>query len=217
MKPAKTIQVAVADDHPVVRKGVGAILGQSPHLEVCAEYVSAKELMDGLAGRCWDVLVLDINLKDGNGVELTQQITALHPDACILILSIYPEEQYAMRALKAGAMGYLNKDSIPDKLIDAVRRIGSGRRFISDELAELLAHQALTGGGSQAPHHRLTDRELQVLCLLAGGKGNQEIASHMHISPKTVSTYRARLLDKLQLSNTAELIGYALTHNLSLP
>ncbi|MDT8447839.1 MAG: response regulator transcription factor [bacterium] len=209
------IKVAVADDHPVIRKGVQAILGQSPEIELVAEYVGAVDVMTHLKDRPWAVLVLDINLKDGNGVELTQQIIALQPQARILILSIYPEDQYAMRALRAGAMGYLNKDSIPDKLVDAVTRIGRGKRFISEALADILAQQALVGDSSGALHSRLSDREFQVLCLFAAGKANQEIASHMHVSPKTVSTYRARILEKLGLKTTADLIGYALLHNLN--
>ena len=209
----KILKVAIADDHPVVRKGVSSILSSDPGIEVTAEYESASGLMGELPQATWEALVLDINLRDGNGVELTQQIVQQRPNSKVLILSIYPEEQYALRAMKAGAMGYLNKESIPEKLVDAVLRIGSGKRFISEALADLLARQALNDD-TEEPHHRLSDREFQVLCLLAAGKGNQEIASHLFVSTKTVSTYRSRILVKLGLETTADLIRYALNKEL---
>jgi len=208
------IQVAIADDHPVVRLGVRTILESNPQIEVCTEYANAAKVMSEYMSAEWEVLVLDIDLKDGNGVEMTKQMLAVRPELKILILSIYPESKYALRAMKAGAKGYLNKDFVLTALEDAILKIGQGKLYVSDELSQQLATQALQGGTSEERHESLSDRELQILCLYGAGKSNQEMAEELFLSVKTVSTYRSRILEKMKMSTTAELISYAISNGL---
>jgi len=210
----KNYQIAIADDHPIVRLGVRTILSENPQFKVSVEYEDAKSLLGDYAQANWDVLVLDIDLRDGNGVDLTKQMLAQRPELKILILSIYPEEKYALRAMRAGAKGYVNKDALLDILNKAVMDVAMGKLFVSEPLAQTLAQHALNGGGDELPHDKLSDRELQVLCLYGDGKGNNEIAAHLHVSVKTISTYRSRIMDKMQLHSTAELISYAIRHEL---
>jgi DNA-binding NarL/FixJ family response regulator len=207
------IRVLVADDHAVVRQGLLQILEEVPNMVVADEASTGRQVLQAVRKHSYDVLVLDIAMPDGGGLEVLQQLQDLKPDLPVLILSMYAEKQYAVRALKAGAAGYLTKESTPDELVAAIRKVVQGRRYVTQSLAEELA-AALIGEPEKEPHEMLSDREYQVMCLLATGKTVTEIAMELSLSVKTVSTYRARLLDKLDLKNTAQIIRYALERGL---
>ena len=210
------IRVLVADDHAVVRRGVVQILDEAPDLVAAGEASTGREVLQQVQENDYDVLVLDIGMPDGSGLEVLHQLRTLRPELRVLILSMYPERQYALRALKAGAAGYLTKESAPDELVAAVHRIAQGGKYITQSLAEELT-AALVGEAGQTPEEILSDREFQVVCMLAEGKTIAAIASELALSVKTVSTYRARVLEKLNLSNTAEIIRYAFEHKLVEP
>lgn len=207
------IRILIADDHAVVRRGIKEILADAPDMRCVAEAASGKETLQLAAATECDVAVLDIFLPDMNGLDVLKQLRAQFPKLRVLILSAYPEEQYAVRALKAGASGYLTKTSAPEELLEAIRTAQRGSKYITRALAEQLA--AAVSGEPAAPHAALSDRELQVLRGLAAGKTLNDLAADLALSPKTVSTYRARILDKLGLATTAELIRYALEHGLT--
>ena len=210
------IRVLVADDHAVVRRGVVQILDEAPDLVAAGEASSGRQVLQKVQENGYDVLVLDIGMPDGSGLEVLHQLRTLRPELRVLILSMYPERQYALRALKAGAAGYLTKESAPDELVAAVRRIAQGGKYITQSLAEELT-AALVGEAEKAPEEILSDREFQVVCMLAEGKTIAGIAEELSLSVKTISTYRARVLEKLNLSNTAEIIRYAFEHKLVEP
>jgi DNA-binding NarL/FixJ family response regulator len=207
------IYIALCDDHPLLREGVKRILLQQSDFRVAVEAGSAAELLAGIADRRIDVIILDITLPDRNGLDVLKSLEAAGGRAAVLVLSMHPEEQYAMRALKAGAAGYLQKESVPDELVTAVRRISQGRKYVTATLAERLALDVGDRSG-KAPHEVLSDREYQVLCLLASGKGVKDIAGELSLSSPTVGTYRSRILAKLGFSTTVELVRYALEHKL---
>lgn len=209
------MKILLVDDHPVVRQGIRFILSQDARLEVVAEAASAAAALE--IGRnpaqALDLAILDLNLPDQNGFAVLAELLRLRPALPILILSIQPAEHMAVRALKAGAMGFLNKESAPEELLVAIHTLARGRRFISSELAEWLAVD-VSGHRESLPHERLSDREYQVLCLLAGGKSISEIAALLSRSPNTISTYRARILEKMNLETNADLTQYAVRHQL---
>lgn len=207
------IRVLVADDHTVVRRGLLQILEEAPAMVVAGEASTGRQVLQAVQKHDYDVLVLDIAMPDGGGLEVLRQLQSLKPDLPVLILSMYSEKQYAVRALKAGAAGYLTKESAPDELIAAIRKVAQGRKYVTQSLAEKLAAE-LRGEPEKEPHETLSDREYQVMCLLATGKTITEIATELSLSVKTVSTYRARILDKLNLKSTAEIIRYALERGL---
>jgi two-component system invasion response regulator UvrY len=207
------IRVLVADDHAVVRRGLVQILDEVPALIVAGQAASGRQVLQAVQRGDYDVLVLDIAMPDGGGLEVLRQLESLKPDLPVLILSMYSEKQYALRALKAGAAGYLTKESAPDELIAAIQTVARGEKYVSRSLAEALA-EALGRETEKEPHETLSDREYQVMCLLAAGKTVADIAMELSLSVKTVSTYRARLLDKLRLKSTAEIIRYALERGL---
>jgi DNA-binding NarL/FixJ family response regulator len=207
------IRVLVADDHAVVRRGVVQILEEAPDMVVAGEASTGRQVLQAVQTHDYDVVLLDIAMPDGGGLEVLRQLQTLKPDLRVLILSMYPERQYARRALKAGAAGYLTKESVPDELIAALRRVAEGGKYVSQSLAETLARE-LVGEVEREPHEMLSDREYQVMTLLAAGKTVTEIAADLSLSVKTVSTYRARILEKLNLKNTAEIIRYALERGL---
>jgi len=210
------IRVLVADDHAVVRRGVVQILDEAPDLVAAGEASTGRQVLQQVQENDYDVLVLDIGMPDGSGLEVLHQLRTLRPELHVLILSMYPERQYALRALKAGAAGYLTKESAPDELVAAVRRIAGGGKYITQSLAEELT-AALVGETEKPPEEILSDREFQVVCMLAEGKTIAGIAEELSLSVKTISTYRARVLEKLNLSNTAEIIRYAFEHKLVEP
>ena len=208
------IKVLVADDHAVVRRGLLQILEEVPAIAVAGEASTGRQVLQAVQSERYDVLVLDIAMPDGGGLEVLYQLQTLKPDLPVLILSMYGERQYALRALKAGAAGYLTKESAPDELVTAVLKVAGGGRYVSQSLAEELA-DALGGELESEPHEALSDREYQVMCLLAAGNTVTEIATQLSLSVKTISTYRARLMTKLNLKNTSEIVRYALQRGLA--
>jgi two-component system invasion response regulator UvrY len=207
------IRALIADDHAVVRQGLKQILGDTPEMLVAGEATNGQEVLDKVRAEPWDVVVLDISMPDRSGLDILKQLRSERPKLPVLVLSMHSEDQYAMRVLKAGASGYLTKDSAPDELVKAIRKVVSGGRYVSSFLAEKLAFEIGTDS-SRLPHETLSDREFQVLRLIAAGKSVTEIAAELCLSVKTVSTYRARMLEKMNLGTTAELIHYAMQNHL---
>jgi two-component system, NarL family, invasion response regulator UvrY len=207
------MNILVIDDHPVVRQGVRQILESEEGLRVAAEASSIEEAMPLLRDRCFDVLVLDINLPGSNGLEALAEVQREAPELPILIFSIHSEEHLAMRALKNGARGFLNKENAPEELVRAVRKLAAGGSYVSSRLAEWLALE-VSGRRRSLPHESLSDREYQVMCLIASGKTVSQIAEALHRSPNTISTYRARILAKMGIRNNAELTLYAINNRL---
>jgi DNA-binding NarL/FixJ family response regulator len=205
--------VLIADDHPVVRDGLKTMLSSDPEVQVVGEARDGDEALAMMNTVEWDVAVLDYSMPGKGGVDLLAQVKHDHPDRPVLILSIYPEDPHGMRALKAGAAGYITKESAGDELTAAVKKVVSGGRYVSAALAEKLAAR-LTPDQDRPPHERLSDREYRVMWLLASGRSLQQIAEEMHLSPSTVSTYRGRILKKLSLSSNVELVHYAMKHRL---
>ncbi len=206
-------RILIADDHPIVRRGLRQILEENRTVLRVDEAETGKEALEMVKQNRFDVVLLDISMPGMSGLEALSEIKKLNPRLPILILSIYPEEDYAVRALKAGASGYLTKKSAPDELITAVKKLIRGERYISPSLAELLASH-LSEENDRPLHESLSNREFQVMRLITSGKSLKEAASEMSLSPKTISTFRTRLLQKLQLKSNAELIQYAMKHDL---
>jgi len=207
------IKVLVADDHAIVRRGLRQILAETPDIVLAGEASTPQEIIQKVRDERWDVVVLDINLPGGNGLELLGEIRRERPGLPVLILTVYSEEQYAVRAIRAGAAGFLTKESAPDKLIEAVRKVAGGGRYVSSELAETLA--SLLAGESPGPlHERLSDREFEVMKMFAAGKTVSQIALELALSVKTVSTHRTRLLKKMGMKTNAELMHYAVRNHL---
>ena len=209
------IRVLIADDHAVVRRGVRQILEETSEFTAAGEATSGQDTLQQVRSGQFDIVLLDISMPDRSGLEILHTLHDLYPRLRVLILSVYPEEQYAVRVLKAGAAGYLTKDSAPEELITALRKVSQGGRYVSAALAEKLAAD-LVDGPARSGLEALSDREVQVFTLLAGGKTVSEAADEMALSVKTVSTYRTRILQKLDLHSTAELVRYALDHHLIL-
>ncbi len=207
------IRVLIADDHAVVRQGLKQILGEIPDMLVAGEATTGPEVLEQARAVDWDVLVLDLTLPERSGFDVLLELRAEKPDRPVLVLSMHAEDQYARRLLKAGAAGYLTKESVPEELIQAIRKVVGGGLYISPALAEKLARE-LGAPSDRAAHETLSDREFQVLRLIATGKTVTQIAETLALSVKTVSTYRSRLLQKMDLRTNAELIHYALQHGL---
>lgn len=207
------IRVVIVDDHAVVRRGLRQILAEAGDIEVAAEADGWPALSDLLRTTVPDVLLLDVSLPGRSGIDILKGVKERHPKLAVLVLSMFPEDQYGMRALKAGASGYLNKDAAPEHLVLAVRTAAAGRKYVSPALGAILAER-VNEPAEGAPHERLSDREFETLKLIAGGRKLAEIAELMHLSPKTVSVYRARLLEKMNLQTNAELTQYAMRHHL---
>jgi len=207
------IRVLIADDHAVVRRGLREILSEASDIVVAAEAANAPDVARILAAEKFDGAVLDMNMPGTSGLELLADVHSTYPQLPILVLTMHPEEQFGVHVLKAGASGFLNKESAPDKLVEAVRKVGRGGRWISAELAETLA--SVVAGGKDGPlHARLTGRELEVLCLLASGKTVSDVAKKLALSVKTVSTHRTRILAKMNMKTNAELTHYAIKNKL---
>lgn len=207
------LHIMLCDDHPIFREGLKKTLLQQSDVRIAGEAENGAELLKKAAEERFDVIILDISLPDMNGLDVLKALQDSGNKAAVIILSMHPEEQYATRALKAGAAGYLQKESVPGELVNAIRRVAQGGKYITASLAERLALE-LQHGADKAPHELLSDREYQVLCLLASGKGAKEIAQELSLSPPTIATYRSRVLVKLGLSTTADLIRYALRYRL---
>lgn len=208
------IRVVLADDHAVVRRGVRQILADAGDIEVVGEAKDYGELSALLREQECDVLVLDISMPGKNGIEVLKAVHERTPRLQVLILSMFPEDQYAVRALKAGAAGYVSKEAAPEKLIDAIRLAARGKKYITPEVAQALVAQLNDREAPENPHEVLSDREFETLRLIAVGKKLSEIAEAMSLSPKTVSVYRARLMEKMKLRTNAELTHYAVKHGL---
>jgi DNA-binding NarL/FixJ family response regulator len=206
-------RVIIVDDHAIVRRGLRGILADHPGVEVVGEAGEYSELRLLLRDTDADLILLDVGLPGKSGIEILRALSEEYAHLKVLVLSIYPEDQYALRALKAGASGYLNKGSAPDELLKAIDTIARGKKYITPALAQALVEN-LTGGGDERPHEKLSNREFQTLCMIASGKRLSDIADALALSPKTVSVYRARILEKMTLSNNAELTHYALKNKL---
>jgi DNA-binding NarL/FixJ family response regulator len=207
----KPIRILVADDHAVVRRGLSHILAMSPDIVIAAEAVDGRDVLDKLGATPVEVLLMDISMPDTDAVDLVKRVKADHPGVAILVHSMHADTPIASRMLKAGAAGYITKDSEPEQLIGALRRVASGGRYIGAELAERLA---FGDGGGGPLHELLSERESQVFVQLASGKTLKAIARELHLSPKTASTYKTRVMQKLKVSSDAELVRYAVAHHL---
>ena len=207
------IRVLVIDDHAIVRRGLKQILTDTRDIVVAGEAESGSQALKLARCEAFDVLLLDISLPDRNGIEVLKQIKKEQPKLAVLMLSMHAEQEFAVRALKAGASGYLTKKSAPAQLITAIRSVAAGRKYVTPALGEVLAH-VLSGDTERPPHQVLSDREFQTLRFIASGKNLSEISGEMHLSPKTISVYRARLLQKLMLKNNSEITRYAIKNQL---
>jgi DNA-binding NarL/FixJ family response regulator len=218
------IDVILCDDHALIRRGIRDTLGDASDIRIvgeAADYGELRTLMRTLAARraaegqatpC-DVLVLDINLPGRSGLDALHALKDEGSPVKVLVVSMYPEDQYALRALRAGAFGYVNKGGDPQRIVQAVRTVAQGRKYVTPEIAQMLVEN-LTAPAVESPHQKLSDRELQTLVMIASGKRLSDIAEQLALSPKTVSVYRARVLEKLQLGNNAELTVYAIRNGL---
>jgi len=201
----------VADDHAVVRRGLRHIFAMSPDIVIASEAANGREALEQLQTAPVDVLLMDISMPDTDAVELVKRVRAEHPGIAVLVHSMHAESQVASRMLKAGASGYITKDSEPEELVGALRKVAAGGRYIGAQLAEQLA---FGDGGAKPLHELLSDRESQVFVLLASGKTLKAIARELQLSPKTASTYKTRVMQKLNLGSEAELVRYAVAHGL---
>ncbi|HXQ20645.1 MAG TPA: response regulator transcription factor [Candidatus Acidoferrales bacterium] len=208
-----TIKVLIVDDHPIVRAGLREALAAVSDIVLGGEAATAHEALRLVRAHAWDVVVLDIGLPDKSGLEVLQEIKSQRPQLPVLVLSMRPEDQLAMRVLKAGAAGYMTKESASSDLVAAIRKVYAGGKYVSPTLAEKLA-SALERPDDRLPHELLSDREYQVLCLIASGKTVKEVAERLHLSDNTISTYRARILDKMGMRTNAELTSYAVRNRL---
>ena len=207
------MNILIADDHPVVRQGLRQMLASETDLNVVGEARNGHEVVEISKRVEWDVAVLDYNMPGRTGLELVKELKQRHPGRPVLILSMYPEERYALRALKAGAAGYITKESASGELVNAIRKVAKGGRYVSTSLGERLA-QELAGDSERPVHERLSDREYQIMWMIASGKTVGEVAEQLFLSPNTVSTYRARILRKMNMKSNAELMHYAIAHHL---
>ena len=207
------IKVLIVDDHAIVRQGLKRILAETPDMTVAGEAENGVEALKKTREGEWDVILLDVSMPGRNGVDTLKQIMGENRGGKVLILSMYPEDQYAVRLLKAGAAGYMTKETAPGELVEAIRKVAQGRKYISPALAELLLLELDTDAEKQ-PHERLSDREYQVFRMLGSGRTASEIASLMSLSVKTISTHRTHILEKMKLKNNAELTLYAIQNGL---
>jgi len=203
----------IADDHAVVRAGFRQFLEADPTIGAVGEAASGNETLDCLRREPWDLVLLDIHMPDRSGLDVLRYIQTGYPEVRVLVMSGLPEQQYAVNVLRAGASGYLSKDSSPDELMKAVRAVLAGRRYVSAALAEILVAD-LDGDSDKPLHARLSTREFQIFCKLAAGRGVSEIANELSLSVKTVSTYRSRILEKMSFSANADITSYALRNGL---
>lgn len=207
------LRILIADDHPVVRQGLRQIIAETSDMVVVDEASNGWEVLSKVRASSYDVVLLDISMPGRSGVDILKELKDERPGLPVLILSIHPEEQYALRAFKAGASGYLTKESAPDELVAAIRKISTGGKYVSSSLAEILASELGTSN-EELPHKTLSNREYQVLRMIALGKTVTEIAEELSLSVKTVSTHRSRILEKMKMKNNAEITYYAVKNRL---
>jgi two-component system invasion response regulator UvrY len=209
----KPYRILIVDDHAIVREGLKQILAEVDDIEVAGEADCSSRALQMARRESWDMVLMDITMPDRSGIETLELMKKEHPGLQVLMLSMHRETQYAVRALKSGAAGYLNKQSAPAQLVDAIRMVASGKKYISAEVAQELASQ-ISGEYDSLPHEGLSNREYQTLCMIASGLPVSAIADKLALSVKTISMYRARLLIKMQLKNNAELTHYAIKNGL---
>jgi len=207
------IRIFITDDHSLIREGLKKIINDEKDISIIGEAGNAKDTMSFVLSKNIDMLILDLNLPDKNGLDLLKELKSLKPELKILILSMHPEDRFAMRVLRAGASGYITKESVGEELVRAIRKVYNGGKYVSESLAEMLAIE-IQGGGDKPIHEVLSDREFQVLQMIASGKTLAEISEALSLAVTTISTYRARVLEKLNLHSNAELIHYAITNKL---
>lgn len=208
------INIVLCDDHKIVREGLSKIIANFPDIKILADDIaSGEELMQRLRKVEPDLIILDVSLPGRSGLEVLKQIKIMYPEVKVLVLSMYPEDQFAIRMLKAGASGYLHKDSAPEVLIEAIRTIYSGGEYLSQAITKLL-YREMSSKNQDLPHRTLSDREYEVFLAIGEGKANNVIASQLSLSAKTISTYRSRILTKMTMENNSDIIKYILLHNL---
>lgn len=208
------IKILIADDHAIVRQGLKQTVADQPDMIVAGEAQNAEETLKLVREKAWDVIVLDITMPDRSGLDLLIELKHIRPEMPVLILSMHSEEQFAVRALKANASGYITKQSAPKELIKAIRKVHRGGKYVSPSLAETLAFELGGDDAGRARHEKLSDREYQVMRMIARGATPKEIAAELNLSEKTVGTYRMRILEKMSMKRNAELVRYALEHRL---
>ena len=209
----RMIRILLVDDHNIFRQGLKEIIESTPDIKVTSEAATGRAAIARALSDDCDVVLLDISMPDIHGIDVLKQIKQACPAKAVIVLTMHPEEQYGLRSLKAGAAGYLNKDCEAKELLAAIRKVNKGKLYISSYFAELIAGD-LSGNKKIAPHDILSDREYQILCMIAAGKRIKDIAEQLSLSPKTVSTYRNRLLQKLNMETNEQLCTYAFNHNL---
>ena len=207
------IEILIADDHAIIRRGLKQIVSEQPDMIVAGEAENAQQVLDLVRKHHWDVVVLDINMPGRSGLDCLKELKHERPKLPVLILSVHPEDQYGVRVLKAGAAGYLTKESAPDELVQAIRKVHRGGKYVSPSLAETLVFEL--GKETDRPRHQsLSDREYHVMTMIASGKTVGEIAGELSLSVKTISTYRARVLQKMNMRTNAELTHYVIQNQL---
>lgn len=210
-----TVRLIVVDDHAIVRRGIVQVLSEHPDVQIVAEANDYASLRAELRKHGEpDVLVMDVGLPGKNGIDILKALREDHPRLKVLMVSMYPEDQYAVRAFRAGAFGYLNKASAPEKLLEALSQVIAGKKYVTPEITQALIESLSAPEDSGSPHEKLSDREFQTLKMIASGQRLADIAGALALSPKTVSVYRARILEKMGMSNNAELTHYAIRHGL---
>ena len=207
------IRILVADDHSVVRQGLKQIIADSPDMEIVGEAATSQEALELVRSGSFDLIILDISMPGQNGLEILRELKSESPALKVIILSMYPEEQYAIRSLRDGASAYLTKGSQPEELILAIKTVASGKRYITPSVADRLATY-IEDNSKRPPHETLSDREMEILMLIGSGKQVSDIAEELNLSIKTVSTYRSRILLKMNMETNAQLIRYSLQHGL---
>jgi DNA-binding NarL/FixJ family response regulator len=208
------INVVIADDHTIVRHGLREILNSEADITTVAEAATGQEVVDLVRSRLVDVVLLDITMPGRNGLDVLKELRRTHPKIAVIVLSMHPKDQYGVRVIKAGAASYISKESAPEELVNAIRTAYRGEKYITPDLADLLARHIEQGLAVEEPHKLLSDREYEVMCYIASGRGLTEISKLMNLSVKTVSTYRTRIIEKTGLGSNADMTRYAMQHSL---
>ena len=208
------IKILIADDHAIVRAGLRQIVAEHADMEVAGEAATGAEVIEMVRKSDWSVVLLDISMPDQNGVDTLKRVRQIKPDLPVLILSGFPEHQYAVNLMRTGASGYLNKQSIPEELVTAIRAVAKGKKYVSPALGQILVKELSQPEGDRPLQDSLSEREFQIFCKLAAGVGVSKIAEELHLSVKTISTYRTRVLEKMHMKTNADLTYYAIKNQL---